>query len=194
VIEAPHAVAVDAAGDIFAYVGGQGVVEFRASGEFVRVFSGSETPGIGESGAGTFGGSVEGVAVVFYNATAGIIAVDNVSLTIWGVPGSPAHDPLRVHSLGGGLTEFGTPPGGLEAPYLSNPTACGAGQLDASFAVTSWQHPGESPPATAMPFGPVVGCDRLGMAPSLSAEVTSSAASAPTGATPRAPTAPSTSS
>jgi hypothetical protein len=127
-------------------------------------------------------GEPYGLKTTFFNATAGPIEVDDVALTVWGVPAAPVHDPLRVRSTNGeaGFT-FGASSNATQAPYLSNPTSCALAPLSASFSVTSWQHPTESPPATVMPFGPIVGCDALVMEPALTAEVSSSAADAPTG-------------
>jgi hypothetical protein len=130
-----------------------------------------------------------GLKTTFYNATGGGISYDGFALTIWGVPASPVHDPLRwgleerPGCLGGGC--FGVASSAIEAPYFTNPTACTSEPLQAELHVTSWQEkePGAAPnsPPTVMPFGPLVGCDRLSMAPSLTAEVTSDAASSATG-------------
>jgi uncharacterized repeat protein (TIGR01451 family) len=125
-----------------------------------------------------------GLNATFDNINQGILELDSVSLTIWGVPSNPIHDPLRWNggevAVSGG---FGAPSAAALAPFFTNPTACGAEPLNATFAVTSWQHPNasESPAPTNMPFGPIVGCDRLGMEPSLTAEATTDRTSAATG-------------
>jgi uncharacterized repeat protein (TIGR01451 family) len=108
--------------------------------------------------------------------------VDSVSLTVWGVPAAPVHDTLRFKS--------GVPPtdtGALNqhssaapTPFFTNPTSCGSQQLASEFEANSWQEP-EQWSLARMPFGPFTGCDRLAMAPALTAEVTSKAAEAPTG-------------
>jgi uncharacterized repeat protein (TIGR01451 family) len=127
-----------------------------------------------------------GATVTFANVTAGFTELDNVSLTLWGVPADPTHDPLRwTQPLGGNSSEghFGAPSAVSRVPFITNPTRCGATPLAAVFKVTSWQHPNESesPAPTPMPFGPIVGCDRLTMEPSLTAELTTTNAYAPTG-------------
>ena len=124
-----------------------------------------------------------GLKTTFYNATGGLIDYDGFALTIWGVPANPIHDPLRFQEEGGiGTGSFGHPANATEAPYFTNPTSCGA-SLQAELHVTSWQdpHESESPPAAAMGFGPIVGCDGLTMEPSLTAETTSDAAYSATG-------------
>ena len=134
-------------------------------------------------------GAPYGLKTTFYNATAGLVAIDNVSLTVWGVPASAVHDPLRWKlAPGGGGAQasgagFGVSDPALEAPYFTNPTSCISTPLSASFSATSWQNPheSESPPPTSMSFGPMVGCDALVMEPSLTAEVSTNKASAPTG-------------
>ena len=125
-----------------------------------------------------------GGRVTFHNATASVTDVDNVSLTLWGVPAAPVHDPLRFNANAKTVQgTFGVASGATEAPFFTSPTQCGAQPLVAQFKVTSYQHPeeGENPGVTDMPFGPMVGCDRLGIEPSLTAEVTSDATSSPTG-------------
>jgi hypothetical protein len=133
--------------------------------------------------AGEYGGQV-----TFYDSTAGIDNIDNVSLTLWGVPSAAIHDPLRCSpSFIGGTCHFGASSDAPPVPFFSNPTSCGSTPLAATFAVTSWQAPEQvvglegSPEPAPMPFGPMVGCDRLGMEPKLSAEATTNKAGAPSG-------------
>ena len=133
-----------------------------------------------------------GLKTTFYNISGGFIDYDSFSLTIWGVPASPIHDPLRwtipVSSSGvpePGNGHFGVSSTAVEAPYFTNPTQCGSGSLQAELQITSWEEkePGAAPnpPPTPMEFGPIVGCDRLLMEPSLTAQVTSDAAYSATG-------------
>jgi hypothetical protein len=124
-----------------------------------------------------------GGKTTFSNTTAGVADVDAFSLTLWGVPANPIHDPLRFRVVSEGIYELGTSSTATEAPYFTNPTVCTTEPLEAQFKLTSWQHPRESenPEATNMSFGPIVGCDRLLLEPSLTAEVTSDAAYSPTG-------------
>ena len=142
----------------------------------------------GEPGPAGEDGEPYGLRTTFYNASAGPINLDDVSLSVWGVPGAAVHNPLRwelgvlnvkgTHEHG----HFGAVFPGAEAPYFTNPTSC-TGVLQSLFSVTSWQNPGESesPPATVMGLGSMVGCDALVMEPSLTAEPSSSSAYAPTG-------------
>ena len=125
-----------------------------------------------------------GLQTTFYNVTAGATSLDAVSLTVWGVPAAAANDPLRKGARGyqNNLSLFGASDSAAEAAYFTNPTSCG-GPLQAQFELTSWQRPheSESPPATVMGLGEMVGCDRLLMDPSLTAETTTSSAYAATG-------------
>jgi hypothetical protein len=130
-------------------------------------------------------GEPYGLTTTFFNATAGLVAVDNVALTVWGVPAAAVHDSLRwvPRTIGENNGHFGASSNATAAPFLTNPTACGSPVLQASFLVTSWQHPSESdsPPPTSMTIGSLVGCDALVMEPSVVAESTTDRASAPTG-------------
>jgi uncharacterized repeat protein (TIGR01451 family) len=122
-----------------------------------------------------------GLRATFHNTNQEIVEVDSVSLTIWGVPADPAHDPLRWHGLPGEeFSGFGAPSDIRPAPFFTNPTSCGSVPLEAGFRVNSWQEPEHNVEAR-MPFGPVVGCDRLTMQPSLTVETTTNRAYAPTG-------------
>ncbi len=128
-----------------------------------------------------------GLVTTFYNVTAALTEVDEVSLTVWGVPASPVHDALRwilgplIHGTRAEY-HFGGGDDVAEAPFFTNPTVC-AGPLDSEFKLTSWQHPleSESPAGTVMSLGEMVGCDRLGMEPVLSAETTTNSAYAASG-------------
>jgi hypothetical protein len=133
-----------------------------------------------------------GLETTFYNATAGIVELDQVSLTVWGVPADPIHDPLRALPGYGStvLTFPGVSSDALPVPFLTNPTTCRPTDCDvavceptsseASFSADSWQLP-EQYVEAHMAVGPLVGCGRLGMQPSLTAEATTSNASSATG-------------
>ena len=121
-----------------------------------------------------------GADVSFTDTNEGLAQVLNVSLTVWGVPADPIHDPLRaLPDAGGGIFTFGHSSDAAPVPFFTNPTSCD-GVLESGYAVNSWERP-EQTVEQGMPFGPIVGCDRLGMEPSLTAEVTTLHASAPTG-------------
>jgi hypothetical protein len=119
-----------------------------------------------------------GLRVAFHNTNESIVEVDNVSLTVWGVPADPSHDIWRWKPEGvPPLGKFGTPSEVAPAPYFTNPTSCGE-PLEAHVRVTSWQ--GDQTEA-GMGFGPIVGCDRLSLPASFTAEPTTDRAYAPTG-------------
>jgi hypothetical protein len=120
-----------------------------------------------------------GLRVAFHNTDESPAELDNVSLTVWGVPADPSHDPWRLkhEAFTHSETHFGTPSEQSPAPYFTNPTSCEE-PLEARFTVASWQ--GQEV-QTGMPFGSIVGCDRLGMEPSLTAEVTSDSPYVPSG-------------
>lgn len=130
-------------------------------------------------------GEPYGLKTTFFNTTAGFVAVDTVSLTVWGVPAAAVHDPLRWQPRSSGSVDghFGVSSEATAVPYLTNPTACATAPLQASFSVTSWQHPNESesPPPMPMAIGSAIGCDALVMEPLLTAEPTTNKASAATG-------------
>jgi hypothetical protein len=132
---------------------------------------------------GEYGGKV-----TFYNNTAGIDDIDNVSLTLWGVPSAAIHNPLRFDDREGKgfLGHFGEFSDAPPVPFFSNPTSCTNKPLVATFGVTSWQEPErvvgmEGSVPAPMEIGPMLGCDRLGMEPKLSAEATTNKADAASG-------------
>ena len=141
-----------------------------------------------------------GLDATFENAKQSGIELESVSLTVWGVPANPRHDLLRglrcaiAPGVGDGFCEHvnhsGTISGPIPvasesalAPYFTNPTSCGSLPLQARFEVTSWEHQSESesPEATPMSVGPIVGCDRLTIEPTLEAQPSSSSAESATG-------------
>jgi hypothetical protein len=117
-----------------------------------------------------------------------ILEVTAVELTLWGVPGDPAHDSLRGHCLdfvaGGSLGNCKSNIG--ERPFLTLPRSC-EGPLASSYEAFSWQNP------TAPVFGSALthdafgnpkgftGCGKLDFGPSITARPTTKAASSPTG-------------
>ena len=126
-----------------------------------------------------------GLQTSFENVDESLAELDSLSLTVWGVPAAPIHDPLRWNGgvAGSSTGHFGAASEVAPVPFLTNPTRCETQPLVAEFSVTSWEQPNasESPPPTQMGFGPIVGCDRLAMKPSLTAETSTNATSAPTG-------------
>jgi hypothetical protein len=121
-----------------------------------------------------------GANVTFRNTNQVATEVDGISLTVWGVPADPIHNQLRWKSEGGSIGKFGASSEVALVPFFTNPTSCGAGQLESSFTVNSWQEP-EHYVQEKMEYGPMVGCDRLDMEPLLTAEATTNKASASSG-------------
>jgi uncharacterized repeat protein (TIGR01451 family) len=120
-----------------------------------------------------------GLETVFHNTDEQPAELDSVSLTIWGVPASPSHDSWRWVNEGQGIGHFGASSDSRLAPFLTNPTACADASLEARFTATSWST--STPSEKAMGFGPLSGCDRLEMAPSVSIAPTTPHAYAATG-------------
>jgi hypothetical protein len=112
------------------------------------------------------------------SANSGIV---RISLTVWGVPADPSHDPDRFCS---GFDSEGHPLRGCSAgaalvPFLTNPTSC-AGPQTATLRVDSWQNPGEFASATStMPA--FTGCDRPDFTPAITLQPDTSVADSPSG-------------
>jgi hypothetical protein len=98
------------------------------------------------------------------------IAFDGLTITLWGDPADPRHDPERflpfqgatnIQFVGqprrpgnekGAPNEWGEPlPDGTPpSPYLTNPTHCG-GPIYASIVADSWRNPGRFDPVDGRP-------------------------------------------
>jgi hypothetical protein len=115
-----------------------------------------------------------GVTATISNVPGGVLLFGS-SLTLWGVPAAPVHDPQRFF-LGGGP---GAPAGIIPEPFFSNPTRCGSTQ-PTRISVRSWQHPERWVSAEA-PSPDVTGCDKLQFAPSMTATPSTSLPDAPSG-------------
>ena len=120
--------------------------------------------------------------------TQGFNEVDGDSLTVWGVPASPAHDAQRgVTCVRASFTKGemscvnGEQPAGITpAPFLENPTRCTSEPLEATMEVNSWRNPAfvTTEPAKIEPF---TGCEDLDFNPRFSVQPTLTQASEPTG-------------
>ena len=123
-----------------------------------------------------------GLQAVFHNASEGIVELDRVTLTVWGIPADPVHDPLRFEPPGPKEAEghFGASTSSPQVPFLTDPTSCPSAQSAATFSADSWQAP-ERFVTTTLPIEPFVGCDKLGMEPDLRLEPTTSSASSASG-------------
>lgn len=104
------------------------------------------------------------------------------SLTFWGVPADPAHDPDRiVCSFGGFFCNGGTPSTDPLKPFLANPaTECTDKQPITTLSVDSWQQPGVFKSyVAASPL--ITGCDDLKFEPVVSIEPRTTSPDAATG-------------
>ncbi|HTC60921.1 MAG TPA: hypothetical protein VK691_12505 [Solirubrobacteraceae bacterium] len=99
------------------------------------------------------------------------------TLTVWGVPTDPIHDPWRFIP---GVKVYGVSSPDAHVPYLSNPTSCSGVPLQASISARSWAEP-ETSVGEQASFGPLADCDRLTMPSTFVAQPTTSLAYAPTG-------------
>jgi hypothetical protein len=101
-----------------------------------------------------------------------------------GSAGIPAVQPFRV--LGVSLTFFGDPSernGGAtsSAAFLTNPTSCSAGPLDARIETDSWQDPGNWVQREANAYPEVNGCERLQFHPTFEVKPETHQADTPSG-------------
>jgi hypothetical protein len=98
------------------------------------------------------------------------------TLTLWGVPHDPVHDPLRFNDSGilGGHVE------GVPRPFLSAPTNCRTGPITLALKMRSWEHPERWAEATST-AGQPSGCDQVPFKPSVSARPTTDVADSPSG-------------
>jgi len=98
------------------------------------------------------------------------------TLTFWGVPHDPVHDPHRFNDGGvlGGHIE------GVPRPFLTAPTNCSTGPITLTQTMSPWEHPGlwaETQSTAAEPTG----CDQVPFEPSVSARPTTNVADSPSG-------------
>jgi uncharacterized repeat protein (TIGR01451 family) len=124
-----------------------------------------------------------GADVTFHNIDDALVSIVGGSLTVWGVPADPIHDPLRwtPHPEGRALGHFGVSDEGVAAtPYFTNPPTCG-GQLRSEFQVDSWEEPARTAAAQTTSYGPLGGCDSLAFEPQIETQPSASSAETPTG-------------
>ena len=121
-----------------------------------------------------------------------LLPFNGSSLTLWGVPADPSHDPQRGAICLGDPTNLNNCSGGgqsagvLPEPFLTLPTAC-SGPQTTTLTADSWQDVGDSKTASFLthdgaghPVG-VDGCNRLDFSPSITVQPDVSAADSPTG-------------
>jgi hypothetical protein len=133
-----------------------------------------------------------GVRTVVRN-TSSLLDLTAVSVTLWGVPADPSHDPQRGEwCLFGSCSQGGLSAAANRAPFLTNPTQCGVPGA-ATLHVDSWENqarfnadgsPDFSDPnwkseSSQLPV--ITGCEQLSFQPSLSVQPTQTQADTPTG-------------
>jgi hypothetical protein len=121
------------------------------------------------------------------------VPVQNVSVSLWGVPTASVHDQSRGHCLNretgpGNAEGLECPLVGktAEQPFITLPTQCTEEPLQTTLSLDSWEQPGAFLSSTfpyAVGETPTVieGCEKLPFDPSLSAVPTTVEADAPTG-------------
>jgi hypothetical protein len=116
------------------------------------------------------------------------IQVVGTSLTLWGVPALPVHDPQRGTNFtcSGDPSDpancFGgeTPSPVPLRPFLTNPTQCSGQPLEATFRLRSWQDP-EAELQYQAPMGTITGCEKLHFDPKISVRPSTRRVDSPTG-------------
>ena len=115
-----------------------------------------------------------------------LVTIRGAEVTLWGVPGDPAHDKFRYVSGPLGVNPaVGAPWGSTPIrPFFTNPMDCGFDNGGPRIRADSYQHPGVFSPVEEYgdPLN-VTGCDdpRFRFEPDVSLQPTSRAAGAPTG-------------
>ncbi len=105
------------------------------------------------------------------------VPIGAASLQLWGVPGDPSHEQLRVDELG---TLQPTPSTVPVVPFMTNSTDCDSGPMTTTISVESWEDPGEQvEQSTTMPAPS--GCERLEMAPTIAAAPGTTRVDSPSG-------------
>src|SRR4029077_8545379 len=112
------------------------------------------------------------------SAAEGVIGA---SVTLWGVPVDPSHDPQRrcpVPNLPNPLTPCSLGSVAL-IPFLTNPTSC-SGALTSALGVDSWQELGVFVKASTQIPG-MTGCDRPDFSPTIKIQSESTSTDTATG-------------
>lgn len=122
-----------------------------------------------------------------------ITALVGLTLTLWGVPADPSHDPDRgnfCEAFGGGTpfcANSGNPSKAKLEPFLTNPMDCAAGPLTTVARADSWQNPGTFLTASFLSHLPngtptgVTGCERVPSDPSITIQPDVTTADSPAG-------------
>jgi hypothetical protein len=113
-----------------------------------------------------------------------LVSIRSSEVTIWGVPGDPAHDKFRFYPKVTEGNVAGAPFGGTPIrPFLTNPMDCGTPNGGAILKADSYAAPGSFTPAEEAAADEVSGCDdpRFRFEPGLGLQPTDTRASGPTG-------------
>ncbi len=114
-----------------------------------------------------------------------LVSIRGSEVTIWGVPGDPAHDKFRFYPEETEGKAAGAPFGGAPIrPFLTNPMDCGTPNGAAKLQADSYGSPGSfTPLQEAQGADEVSGCDdpRFRFEPDISLQPTDAHAGAPTG-------------
>lgn len=114
-----------------------------------------------------------------------LTSVRGTEVTLWGVPGDPAHDKFRYFpTVQPGEVRIGAPFTAPVRPFFTNPMDCGFENGGATIRLDSYQHPGAftAPRESPNPLD-VEGCNdpRFSFEPDISLRPTDAHAGAPTG-------------
>jgi hypothetical protein len=133
-------------------------------------------------------GSDYGVTISVRDNTQAL-EVTGSTVTIWGVPADPSHDPYRgikCLNVDHGTSNGICPANVIPTAYLTLPTSC-AGPQTFRISIDSWASPGLwagdsflTHDLSGNPLG-FEGCDRLSLTPEVSVKPTSDQASSPSG-------------
>lgn len=111
--------------------------------------------------------------------------VTSAELSLWGIPNGPSHDthrPLPGECAGVTMENCivpPRPPGASEAPFLTNPTRCGA-PLQVMLALSTYEQP-DAIVSSAGSMATTTGCKYLPFGPELQVALTSAETSSPSG-------------
>ncbi len=98
------------------------------------------------------------------------------TLTLWGVPHDPVHDPYRIDEVG---SEVGWHLEGVPRPFFSAPTNCSTGPITLDIKSISWEHEDVAEASSTSPEP--TGCEEVPFEPSISARPTTNVADSPSG-------------
>jgi hypothetical protein len=107
------------------------------------------------------------------------LPLTGTSLTFWGVPADPAHDPDRGQCLNNPDQTVLCPTQAPLLPFLTNPTSC-TGPVTTTLRANSWQNGAFETLTSTTPVG-ADGCEDVPFDPAIDVQSAQSAASTPSG-------------